>query len=126
MLADSTVVAMVAVSDLAKGKEFYGGKLGLHQTDENPAGVTYKCGTGLMFVYPAPSAGKNEATSATWEVSDMDAVVKELTDKGIKFEHFELPGAKYEGDVLIMGDMKAAWFKDPDGNILGLSYIPRK
>jgi len=125
MLGDSTVVAMVAVSDLAAGKEFYGGKLGLTQVDENPGGVSYKSGAGLLFMYIAPSAGKNEATSANWNVDDIEAVVAGLKGKGITFENYEIPGATREGDIMIMGPMKAAWFKDPDGNILGLTYAPR-
>lgn len=124
LLADSTVMAMIAVSDLDKGKEFYAGTLGLRQEDENPGGVAYKCGTGLVFVYQSDTAGKNEATSATWEVDDIEAVVSELKAKGISFEKYDFPGAEYDGDILVMGtSMKAAWFKDPDGNILGLSYI---
>ena len=124
MLGESTVVAMVAVSDLAAGKEFYGEKLGLTQVDENPGGVSYKSGSGLLFMYIAPSAGKNEATSANWDVSDIEAVVADLKGKGISFENYEIPGATREGDIMIMGPMKAAWFKDPDGNILGLTYNP--
>ena len=121
MLSKSTVMAMIAVKDLEKAKEFYGGTLGLEQSDENPGGVAYKCGDGLVFVYPTPKAGTNQATSATWMVEDIDAVVKDLKAKGLKFEHYEFPGAKIENDVHIWQGMKAAWFTDPDGNILGLS-----
>ena len=121
MLADSTVTAMIAVNNLQKGKEFYGETLGLRHVHENPGGVSYVCGAGRVFVYESPTAGKNEATSATWEVSDIEAVVAELKQKGITFEKYDVSGAQWEGEVLVMDDMKAAWFKDPDGNILGLS-----
>lgn len=121
MLGDKDVYASVAVKDLAKAKEFYGETLGLKQIDENPGGVTYQSGTGKMFVYEAPTAGTNQATSASWLVEDVPSVVSELKAKGIKFEHYDLPGTTAEGDVLVMGDMKAAWFKDPSGNILGLA-----
>ena len=125
MLGENTVVAMVAVSDLDAGKSFYSETLGLEQVDQNPGGVTYKSGTGLLFVYPAPSAGHNQATSATWDVTDIEGIVEQLKAKGVSFENYEVPGATKDGDVYLMGPMKAAWFKDPDGNILGLSYIPR-
>ncbi len=121
MLKDNTVIAMIAVKDLDKAKEFYSGTLGLEQVEENPGGVAYKSGSGQVFVYPTPKAGTNKATSATWEVDDIDAVVKDLKDKGLKFEEYEFPGAKVENSVHTMGPMKAAWFTDPDGNILGLS-----
>ncbi len=126
MLADSNVMAMVAVSDLAKGKEFYGGTLGLKQAGEMPgAGVAYQCGTGTLFMYPAPTAGKNQSTSASWDVHNIEEIVSDLQGKGISFEHYDIPDAKLEGDVHVMmdGAAKAAWFKDPDGNILGLTEL---
>ncbi len=50
----------------------------------------------------------------------MDAEVKALKNKGVAFEHYEMPGSTLEGDVHVFGDMRVAWFKDPDGNILNL------
>lgn len=120
MLNESRVFATVAVSDIEKGKEFYGDKLGLKQADENPGGVTYESGGGKIFVYASPTAGKGEATCAAWEVDDIQAVVEDLKSKGISFEHYDFPGGTLVGDVHVMGGMKAAWFKDPDGNILSV------
>lgn len=118
MLSDATVIATLAVKDINEGKKFYGETLGLKQTDENPGGVTYGCGTGSLFVYEAPSAGTGQATTASWKVSDVEGTVQELKGKGITFEQYDMPGGTREGDVHIMGSMKAAWFKDPDGNTL--------
>ena len=121
MLGESTVIATVAVSDIEKAKEFYGGTLGLKQIDENPGGVAYASGTGQIFVYPSQYAATNKATCADWEVEDIKKVIQELKTKGVSFERYDFPGVEYDGDVHIMEGMKAAWFKDPDGNILGLS-----
>lgn len=118
MLSDAAVMATLAVKDINAGKKFYGETLGLKQTDENPGGVTYACGPGTLFVYEAPSAGSGQATSASWKVGDVEGTVQELKGKGITFEQYDMPGGTREGDVHIMGSMKAAWFKDPDGNIL--------
>jgi len=119
-----TVSATVAVSDLDRAKTFYGTTLGLEQTDENPGGVEYTTGGGRLFVYPAPTAGTGESTSAFFAVEDVSATVAELKGKGVTFEHYDLPGSTLEGDVHKMGPMQAAWFKDPDGNILGLATTP--
>lgn len=121
MLKDANVMATLAVKDLNVGKKFYGETLGLNQVDENPGGVTYQCGTGKLFVYQSDTAGSGQATSTSWEVSDIKGTVEELIQKGITFEHYDMPGVKLEGDIHIMGPMKAAWFKDPDGNILNLN-----
>ena len=123
MLNQGTVSATLAVRDINKAKEFYGGTLGLSQVDENPGGVTYKSGEGKLFVYAAPTAGTNQATSASWHVSDIDGAIAEMEDKGVTVEHYDLPGGTLEGDVHVMGSMKAAWFKDPDGNILNLGAM---
>ena len=120
MLNEGNVFATLAVKDIVAGKKFYGETLGLKQTDENPGGVTYTSGAGKIFIYPAPTAGSGQATCAYWEVNDMEKVVEELKGKGISFEHYDLPGASRDGDIHVMGSIKAAWFKDPDGNILGL------
>lgn len=119
LIADGNVVATVAVNDIGAGKKFYGDKLGLKQVDENPGGVTYKVGDGRLFVYPSPTAGSGKATSAFFELKDFDAAMKELKDAGVTFEQYdEMPGMK--DGVMDMDGMKAAWFKDPDGNILGI------
>jgi catechol 2,3-dioxygenase-like lactoylglutathione lyase family enzyme len=121
MLANGNVMAVVAVKDLNAAKQFYGGTLGLPQSGENPGGVAYKSGNGTIFVYQSKFAGTNKANAAAWDVSDVAAEVEELKAKGITFEHYDMPGATLEGDVHVMGDMKSAWFKDPDGNVLCIS-----
>lgn len=125
-LSDQDVIAMVATKDLEKAKEFYGETLGLKQTDKNDAGVTFASGSTRLFVYPTPTAGTAQSTTATWEVTNIEDVVKELSDNGVTFEHYEIPGATQVGDISHIGPHKAAWFKDPDGNILGLTQVAAK
>jgi hypothetical protein len=75
----------------------------------------------VFNVYRSDYAGTNQATAMTWTVGDRVAELAEaLAAKGIRFEHYDWPGMRREGDVHIAGDMKVAWFKDPDGNILNL------
>jgi catechol 2,3-dioxygenase-like lactoylglutathione lyase family enzyme len=121
MLNDATVSATIAVKSLDAAKNFYNNTLGLKPKEQNPGGLAYDCGGGKLFVYESGTAGSGKATCASWTVKDIDAVVSELKGKGVKFEHYDMPGATVENDVHIMGPMKAAWFKDPDGNILGLN-----
>jgi catechol 2,3-dioxygenase-like lactoylglutathione lyase family enzyme len=118
MLEEATVVATVAVKDLEQGKQFYGGTLGLHTNEEKPDGVTYQSGDGKLFVYQSSTAGSGQATCASWKVADVASIVEALKGKGVTFEHYDLPGAALDGDIHVMGEMQAAWFKDPDGNIL--------
>jgi len=53
-------------------------------------------------------------------VDDVEGTVRELKAKGVKFEHYDMPDMKLADDVHVSGDMKVAWFKDPDGNILNI------
>ena len=122
MLQANTVMAMVAVKDIEVAKNFYGKTLGLGDGAPNPAGVLYTSGNGQLFVYQAPTAGTNQGTSATWEVSDIKASVASLKDAGVAdWEHYDFPGAEHDGEIHLMFGSKAAWFKDPDGNVLSLT-----
>jgi hypothetical protein len=89
---------------------------------EDPGGILYKSGNSVVLVYPSEHAGTNKATAAVWAVGeDLDTVVEELRANGVTFEHYDnLPDTSRDGDVHTMGDFKAVWFKDPDGNILNL------
>ncbi len=121
MLGAKNVHAIVAVKDLARARKFYEETLGLQEIDENPGGVMFQSGGSKLFVYPSEFAGTNQANAASWEVEDIEATVDELKSKGITFEHYDnIEGVTREGEIHIMGPMKAAWFKDPDGNILCL------
>ncbi len=124
MLSNSSVYATIGVKNSKTAKAFYEGTLGLTKSKggkEDPDGTFYDCGNTKIFVYESKFGGTNQATSATWVVDDIDAEVSDLKSKGVKFEHYSFPGVDLKGDIHVMGDLKAAWFKDPDGNILNLS-----
>lgn len=121
VLGESPVVAVVAVKDLAAAKEFYGGKLGLRESDvADPGGVLYASDGTQLLVYESSYAGTNQATAVSWQVAEIEQEVASLKDRGISFEHYDLPGASRTGDIHLIGSMKGAWFKDPEGNILNL------
>jgi catechol 2,3-dioxygenase-like lactoylglutathione lyase family enzyme len=121
MLADKDAVATVAVKDLKAAKKFYGDTLGLKPTPvPEPEVLNYKSRNSTVLVYKSQFAGSNKATSVTWIVDDVEGTVKDLKAKGVSFEHYDFPGMTRKGDVHIAGKSKAAWFKDPDGNILAV------
>jgi len=120
MSFNGTIVATVAANDMEKSKEFYGQKVGLEQTNEDAGGVTYMAGGARLHIYQSSTAGTGQATCFMLEVDDIEATVAEFKDKGITFEHYDLPGGERQGDIHLMGPFKAAWFKDPDGNIIGI------
>jgi catechol 2,3-dioxygenase-like lactoylglutathione lyase family enzyme len=122
MLSDNEAIATVAVKDLKIAATFYEDKLGLKVASrEGEELIGYQCGRSVLNVYQSEFAGTNKATAVSWTVDDdIAGVVHALKAKGVVFEHYDMPGMKHEGDVHIGGDMKVAWFKDPDGNILNI------
>jgi catechol 2,3-dioxygenase-like lactoylglutathione lyase family enzyme len=122
MLGTNDVVATIPVRDLEKAKRFYSETLGLTEIDgDEKEHVMYKTGDSKVLVYRSQYAGTNKATAATWPVGDeIEREVQSLKSKGVSFEHYDMPGTTVKGDVHVMGDMKSAWFKDPDGNILAM------
>lgn len=124
MLSQSTIVATIAVKNLATAREFYEGTLGLTLAAERTDGVMYKSGDGKLFLYESSNGGQNPATSAAWGVDDVEACVEELKSKGVSFERYEDMPVEWQGHIAVSDDLKSAWFKDPDGNILSVSNIP--
>jgi len=121
MLGKTDATPMIAVRDLDRARKFYEETLGLKPVDEQGSEVlTLKSGDTTFNVYRSEFAGTNKATALNFDVNDIDAEVRELKDKGVMFEHYELEGLTPKGDVYVGEGMKTAWFKDPDGNILSL------
>jgi catechol 2,3-dioxygenase-like lactoylglutathione lyase family enzyme len=122
MLGNKNAIANIAVKNLDTARKFYEGTLGLKEVDaEGGELIVFKSGNTVLNVYRSQYAGTNKATAVTWPVGDdIDNVVRALKAKGVAFEHYDMPDMKHEGDLHVSGDMKVAWFKDPDGNILNV------
>ena len=122
MLKDKDSAAIVAVSDLVRGRHFYESILGLPvvKSDENV--VELKTGATTLIVYKSDFAGTNQANAVVWGVGDeIDAIVADLQAKGVRFQHY--PEMELKGDIHVAGSFKMVWFKDPDGNILHLNNM---
>jgi catechol 2,3-dioxygenase-like lactoylglutathione lyase family enzyme len=127
-LSDSRVQALLAVSDLDRAKHFYEGQLGLVGGVQEEGGVRYPCADGTeIFVYLSPdNAGRSTATIAGWAVDDLDRLMDEFASRGVVFEQYDQPGIKTdERGVFDAGAFRAAWMKDPDGNVLALTEAAR-
>jgi predicted enzyme related to lactoylglutathione lyase len=121
MLDKGTVTANIPAADLGRARGFYADKLGLIPSQEiEGIMMLYRTAGGSAFsVYQTEYAGQAGHTIAQWHVDDVDATVRDLRDKGITFEHYDMPGVDWDGDVASLGDMgKAAWFKDSEDNTL--------
>ena len=121
MLGKADATPMIAVKDIDRAKQFYKEKLGLKPFEEmGDDFFMLKSGDTTLNVYKSEFAGTNKATLLTFDVDDIDTEVRELKQKGVSFEHYDVEGLTPEGDIYRGQNMKTAWFKDPDGNILSL------
>jgi catechol 2,3-dioxygenase-like lactoylglutathione lyase family enzyme len=122
MLNDSKVTANIPAADLDRARRFYADTLGLTPADENPGGLIYKTAGGTtFFLYQTEYAGQAGHTIAQFHVADVEQEVKELRDRGVQFEHYDIPGLTWDGDIASDPQMgKAAWFKDSEDNVLCL------
>jgi catechol 2,3-dioxygenase-like lactoylglutathione lyase family enzyme len=121
MFESMRAVPTIAVSDMERAKEFYGGTLGLKPRDERSNGVRYEAGGGtLVLVYPSQFAGTAKSTCMGFDVDDLEEAVEELRGRGVVFEEYDMPGLKTVNGIAEIEGVKGAWFKDPDGNILAI------
>src|SRR5687768_7207490 len=124
MLNNSDAIATVGVRDLAAARQFYGTVLGLEEAGgaDCPGVLTYRSGNSRIFVYESDYAGTNQATGITWEVGNkIGEIVAALKSRGVRFEHYNFDGMRLEGDIHVGDQLKVAWLKDPDGNILSIN-----
>jgi catechol 2,3-dioxygenase-like lactoylglutathione lyase family enzyme len=120
MLETSMVVATIPVTDLDRAKRFYEETLGLELLWENPASIRFACGGGtqLSIFRRAPSTADH--TLAHFEVSDIEAVVRELEQRDVAFIDYGDGPLQTTGHIAQIGPARGAWLSDPDGNIIGL------
>jgi catechol 2,3-dioxygenase-like lactoylglutathione lyase family enzyme len=124
MLKDSTLTAIVPATDLGRARSFYADKLGLTPSQELPGGLFYGTGPGTSFLLYETRYPSGDHTVARWHVDDVAAEVAELKSRGVAFEHYDMPGAEWDGDVASIGGLgSGAWFKDSEGNVLGIDDI---
>ena len=120
MLTDVPLNAVIPASDIERAKRFYRDTLGFEVVDDRGEMVLFRSGGAEFSVYSTPSGGQAAHTLAGWRVADLDAEMADLRKRGVAFEDYDLPGLKTVDGVVEGGGMRGAWFKDSEGNILGV------
>jgi catechol 2,3-dioxygenase-like lactoylglutathione lyase family enzyme len=121
MLASASVTTMLPVIDMARARAFYEGRLGLKAGNLRPDGkFEYAVGGSTLALFPKAEGTKAEHTAISFRVTDIAATIAGLKRAGVVFEDYDLPDFKTVEHVCVLGSEKAAWFKDPEGNVLCL------
>ncbi|MGH3730108.1 MAG: VOC family protein [Micromonosporaceae bacterium] len=121
MLSEAPIYATIPTRDFDRAKHFYRDTLGLKVDEESADGVAFECAGTRLYVFPTHSDQMAGHTLASWEVSDLDAEMADLRARGVMFEEYDLPGLKTQNGVAELGNIRGAWFKDSEGNILAVT-----
>ncbi|MGA8143694.1 MAG: VOC family protein [Candidatus Acidiferrales bacterium] len=122
MLASSKMIGFVPTRDSAKARAFYEGKLGFQFVSDDQFALVMNAGGTMIRVAKAQDFTPAPYTVLGWEVRDIDAVVKWLTGRGVVFEKYPFVQDQDLGIWTAPSGDKVAWFKDPDGNVLSISW----
>ena len=133
MLENGRVATRLPAQDLERARSFYSEKLGLEPSEERPGGVLYEVAEGVFALFQSAGASTGEFTQMGWDVDDIDATVAGLKERGVVFEEVDVPGLKtVDGIAEVAGNYpskgrgeRAAWFRDSEGNLLGLGQAVR-
>jgi catechol 2,3-dioxygenase-like lactoylglutathione lyase family enzyme len=129
ILARGRVATRLPAQDLDRARRFYAEQLGLEPVDERPGGLLYRCGGTDFALFRSAGASPGTFTQMGWEVDDIDTVVTQLQQRGVVFEEVDLPGFRTQNGIAdIDGNYpsknargeRAAWFRDSEGNLLGI------
>jgi catechol 2,3-dioxygenase-like lactoylglutathione lyase family enzyme len=119
MLSARRVHTTLPTPDPQRLRTFYEQVLGLVPYAERPGAVLYRVGEGSVFaISRSGSRATGGHTQMAFTVPDIEAEVADLGDRGIVFEEYESP--RTERGIARLPAGRAAWFKDPDGNLIGL------
>ena len=134
MLEDGRVATRLPAQDLDRARRFYSEKLGLEPSEERPGGLLYRCSGTEFALFASAGAASGESTQMGWEVDDLRATVTELKERGVVFEEVDIPGLEtVDGITEVPGNYpskggkgeRAAWFRDSEGNLLGIGQTVR-
>ncbi|MGH2663225.1 MAG: VOC family protein [Actinomycetota bacterium] len=118
------VHATLPASDLSRARHWYQERMGLTPIREDEVGLWYEFAGSRLLLYETSLAGTAQNTAAEWLVEDIESVMADLRSHGVAFEEYDFPGLKTENGLGAIGNHKAAWFKDSEGNIPSLDEPP--
>jgi predicted enzyme related to lactoylglutathione lyase len=124
----SGITAALPAQDVGRAKAFYIEKVGLQAVEshfleatDGRVGLTVGDGVNQLFVYPAQARSSGEFTQAVLQVTDVRAAVEEMRGRGVEFEEYDTPETRTERGIARTPDGgEGAWFKDSEGNLVGL------
>lgn len=123
LLKESRAFSGFAVPDLDAAKTFYAKTLGLDVTTGSMGVLElHLAGGNHVLIYPKADHTPASYTMLNFPVANVEHTVDELTARGVRFEHYDMPQLKTDAKGICRDPRGPviAWFKDPAGNILSV------
>jgi catechol 2,3-dioxygenase-like lactoylglutathione lyase family enzyme len=118
----SNVYGKLPAQNVERARAFYADKLGLSPYRENAAHLYYEVGGTTFIIFPSVGAPSGTHDQLGLIVDDVEATVARLQSRGVTFEMYPAPpGATMKNGIMDRGSMKAAWFKDTEGNLISIA-----
>ena len=122
MLGSQSIVGFIPTKDFGQAKEFYGDTLGLRVVSEDQFAVVFESAATMIRVVKVGDFTPVKFTILGWLVDDIDETAAALQKRGVVFERFPGMEQDEQGIWRAPGGARVAWFKDPDGNVLSISF----
>ncbi|HEX8969710.1 MAG TPA: nuclear transport factor 2 family protein [Chloroflexota bacterium] len=114
--------AKLPARDVNRARAFFADKLGLVPFGEREGHLYYELGGAYFLVFPSSGAPSGTHDQLGLIVENLEAEVARLQSLGIVFEDYPAPpGARMQDGIMHRGHMKAAWFKDSEGNLISIA-----
>jgi len=121
LLAERRVHVTLPVADLDRARGFYEDILGFTPYSVQPTAVLYRAGEGTLFAASKGSAlSSGSHTQMAFTTDDLEGEVADARARGIVFEEYDFPGFTTVDGIAPVGPNRAAWFKDPEGNLIAI------
>jgi catechol 2,3-dioxygenase-like lactoylglutathione lyase family enzyme len=121
MLSVGFAYAKLPAKDVQRARRFFEEKLGLVPYAELNNHLRYEIGGAYFVIFPSSGSASGTHDQLGFLVEDIKAAVADLREKGVVFEESQVPNASMENGIADFGHLKAAWFKDSEGNLLNLA-----
>jgi catechol 2,3-dioxygenase-like lactoylglutathione lyase family enzyme len=127
ILGGSELVAFAPTTDPARARAFYEGVLGLQLVaDEKPFALVFDANGTMLRVTTVHELQPHPFTVLGWHVSNIEATVDQLVTAGVEFNRYKgVNDADPRGIWNSPSGARVAWFKDPDGNVLGVTEFSK-
>jgi catechol 2,3-dioxygenase-like lactoylglutathione lyase family enzyme len=118
--------AKLPAQDVERARAFYRDVLGFEPVRDHQSHLFYECGGAWFLIFPSSGSPSGTHDQLGFAVDDVEAAATMLRERGVELETYEPPpGCTFSDGIMDYGAVKAAWFKDSEGNLISLAQFVR-